>query len=150
MKNILNKIKNKFCSVCEVGTPSILLGYTSRGTCLDYVYDNFKIPYSFAWEVYSNEKRFQEMFDYENKQNTKPARTSFLKLSEEDTYEHVSSFVVNNVRSNTIMARTRTFSPSEKDYCIQLFNPISKYHYEFLMINWIKALLELLDYVEQN
>ena len=148
MKTILNTIKNKFCSVCDVGAPSKLLGYTSRGTCLDYIYDNYKIPYSFSWEVYSDEKVFTEMFNYEKKE--KPVSTSFLGISEENNYELVTSFVVNNIRSSTIRARTRTYSDYEKDYCIKLFNPISKSHYEFIMINWIKAILELLEYVKQN
>lgn len=69
MKEILNKLQQKYCKNCDMGSPSALIGYQSSGTCLDYIYDNFKVPYSLAWEIYSNERVFVELKEQINKQN---------------------------------------------------------------------------------
>ncbi len=61
MKEILGIIKKNYCKNCDLGAPSKLIGYKSSGTCLDYIYDNMKVPYSFAWEIYTNERVFTEL-----------------------------------------------------------------------------------------
>ncbi len=52
MLDILSQIDKKYCD-CEVGAAGAEIGYLSPGTCLDYAYDKLKIPYSFAFEIYS-------------------------------------------------------------------------------------------------
>jgi len=64
MKEILGIIKQKYCSNCDLGARSKLIGYKSSGTCLDYIYDKLKVPYSLAWEIYTNEREFGELKDY--------------------------------------------------------------------------------------
>lgn len=64
MKEILGIIKNKYCSTCDLGAPSKLIGYKSSGTCLDYIYDKLKVPYSLAWEIFTNEREFVELKRY--------------------------------------------------------------------------------------
>ena len=58
---MLNEIKDKFCQSCEVGSASLKIGYQSSGTCLDYIYDKLNVPFSFAWEIYTDEKSFPEI-----------------------------------------------------------------------------------------
>ncbi len=81
MDGILQNVKNNHCSICFVGTPFKLLNYDSSGTCVDYIYDNLKVPFSFAWEVYTNEKLFPEMKKYEEAHSKKKI---FLELDEEN------------------------------------------------------------------
>ena len=70
MKNILLEIQKEFCPVCAVGYPQQILGYKASGTCLDYIYEKEKIPYSFAWEIYGNEKIFtKETLQLHNNEN---------------------------------------------------------------------------------
>ncbi len=150
---VLNEIKSLYCPVCEVGIPSKLIGYSSRGTCLDYVYENYKIPYSLAWEIYTNEKPFKEMDEYAKANSNKKGKTneaSFLAVSEEDKYELVSTFTVNELSFKTTKAMDRTYLNDEKEYCIKLFNPLTKENYEFININWTKSLIHLLNYVKAN
>ena len=68
MNEILNDVKKNYCSVCFVGTPFKMLNYDSSGTCMDYIYDQEHVPFSFAWEVYTNEIKFPEMEQYIKKQ----------------------------------------------------------------------------------
>jgi hypothetical protein len=164
MKTVLNQIKNNFCPVCDVGAPSKLIGYTSRGTCLDYIYDKLRVPYSLAWEIYSNEKDFPEMNAYSKaningnsscssnsaEKNVNRLRNSFLSMNEEAAYELVSTFTVNDLRFRTNKAQVRTYSDDENEYCIKLFNPMTKSNYEYINITWTKALIHLLNYVKDN
>ena len=55
IKTILSEVKSIFCQNCLIGQPSKLIGYKSPGNCMDYAYDVLKIPFSMAWEIYTNE-----------------------------------------------------------------------------------------------
>lgn len=61
IKPVLLSIKEKFCSVCKLGSPSKLVGYKSPGTSLDYAYEKLKIPISLVWEIYTNEVKLPKM-----------------------------------------------------------------------------------------
>lgn len=150
MKNVLNKIKSKYCSICEVGSPSAFLGYKSSGTCLDYIYDTFKVPYSLAWEIYTNEKLLPEMekykdlnFEYQNG----PVNLESSFLSEDDLDEIVdydeSSFIE---KSST----RKLYTVRQNDKCLALFNPLIKSEFKYIIENWKKALVLLFNYVKEN
>jgi len=81
MNEILTKVKNSPCSNCFVGTPFKKLHYDTSGTCLDYVYDKLKVPFAFAWEIYTNEQNFPEMDKYisDNKHKLENNKDNFLK-----------------------------------------------------------------------
>ena len=116
MKTISEKIKNEFCSVCKVGPPSKLIGYKSSGTCLDYIYDNYKVPYSLAWEIYSNEVIFPEM--------------EFMKNSFKDINNQLDKFL-DDYEENK----------NDANYCLKLFNPIDRASYDFIISNWTMVLI---------
>jgi hypothetical protein len=48
---IMNALNPKYCD-CKVGSAGASLGYLCPGTCLDYAYEELKIPYPIAWEIY--------------------------------------------------------------------------------------------------
>jgi hypothetical protein len=52
MLDILSAIDKKYCD-CDYGAAGAGVGYLSPGTCLDYAFDVLKVPYSFAFEIYS-------------------------------------------------------------------------------------------------
>ena len=176
MYKVLNEIKGKYCSVCHVGPPSKLIGYKSSGTCLDYIYDNFKVPYSLAWEIYSSEEPFVELksFLYKGKKiNTQGnphsrrikqivknlQSTSFFSTNEKEELINSSSSKI-NLRKNTLLGLSynktsikklpKTYSIEENEICVSLFNPMSRLSYEFIITNWTKALIHLLHFVKIN
>ena len=86
MKTALNDIKDKFCKMCQVGAPSLNIGYRSSGTVLDYAYEKLKVPYTFVWEVYTDETKDPIMEEFKAKFTRKGShkmlkRRSFLELS---------------------------------------------------------------------
>jgi hypothetical protein len=109
MKNISNIIKNKFCSACKVGPPSKEIGYKSSGTCLDYIYTNYTVPYSLAWEIYSNETDFPEL-NY--------AKSIFNQKNNDGNFLDVEYF------------------ETQEDKCLKLFNPVDENSYSFIINNW--------------
>jgi len=82
MNEILTNVKNENCSVCFVGTPFKFLNYDCSGTCMDYIYEKLNVPFSFAWEIYTNEKEFPEMNNYIKKFQSNSSKVSgFLEIN---------------------------------------------------------------------
>ena len=117
MKAVLQSVKEKFCSVCLLGAPSTLIGYKSSGTCVDYAYKVLNIPYSFAWEIYTNEMELPEM---------KQIATHRFSQTRKK-----SSLLKNN------MLRSREDDNQE---CFNLFNPTNKIGVDWVTSNWTKVI----------
>jgi hypothetical protein len=129
MQEVLKEIQERFCPVCKVGAPSKLIGYKSSGTCLDYIYDNFKVPYSLAWEIYSNEVPFYDFLqgqtirnertdiDYtfmNNKENNKDQQA---KLKTLDTIDRLTKRINSlKTRSNISNMKFSNFLQIEQDF----------------------------------
>ena len=64
------------------------IGYKSSGTGMDYAYEKLKIPYSFVWEVNTDEQNNPELEEFKYKFANKREKIiklknlkSFLELS---------------------------------------------------------------------
>lgn len=149
MTEVLNFVMDSYCNnTCHSGPPSKLIGYKSSGTCLDYIYKNLSVPYSFAWEIYSDEKAFPALDEY--KVNSMQSYTTIVKseVSVENLQIRNSFFSLEdkvvltgaNDSSNINMRSfLKKYSDQEKDICLSLFNPIDKLSYEFIIDNWTKV-----------
>ena len=80
MKESLIEIKDKFCKMCQVGAPSMHIGYKSSGTGMDYAHEKLKIPYSFVWEVYTDEQNNPELEEFKSKFATKRKNNKFKEF----------------------------------------------------------------------
>lgn len=60
MMSIVQDINGKYCRDCGVGAAGKEVGYLCPGTCLDYIYEDLKADYSFAFEIYSNNYNIRE------------------------------------------------------------------------------------------
>jgi len=60
MVKALEGLNKEYCN-CEMGPAGLNVGYLSSGQSLDYVYDNIKAPYSYAFEIYSRDKNIPAM-----------------------------------------------------------------------------------------
>jgi len=52
MLKALDGLNKDYCD-CKTRPAGLNVGYTSPGTSLDYAYDLLKVPYSYAFEIYS-------------------------------------------------------------------------------------------------
>lgn len=147
----MSDIKEKHCKVCYVGTPYNMLKYDSSGTCLDYIYEKLKVPFSFAWEVYSNEKFFPEMDNYIN--NNK--KLEYSRILETDIIKSFNNLRIKNTSiikadMNKITYKKPqlvdwSYNIETNNNCYLLFNPKEKEGFDFLINNWSQALVTLIN-----
>lgn len=73
MLQVLDTLNSKYCG-CDVGAAGDKVGYLCPGTCLDYAYDKVKVPYTYAFEIYSNYKPIPAMMQLTHllQMNSKP------------------------------------------------------------------------------
>jgi hypothetical protein len=170
MKKVLTELQGKYCSVCGVGSPSKLLKYQSSGTCLDYIYSKLNVPYSLAWEIYTDEielpslkKKQQEnqslKYSFKDKPKNYINKQDIINSSDHFSNDNsilkertriVSNFLAieekeqvnNNVEMD--MKRGKRYSSSENDLCAHLFNPLDKLSYDFILDNWHKVYIFLI------
>jgi len=146
MKKILKQIKNQFCKVCQVGAPSLNIGYISSGTGLDYVYTKLKVPYTYVFEVYTNEIKNPDLIEYKRKMEKKNLKRINFKEKEDD---------INFIQTTTKVHLDRKFlkkkvlSKDDNNECIELFNPLDKHSYNYIISNWTKVLKFLINSVKK-
>jgi hypothetical protein len=130
MHQVLNNVKSKFCSACQLGQPSKLIGYKSSGTCLDYIYDTYKVPYSLAWEIYSNEVQLPELeFAKQSFKNLRVESMNGLSHGE----KHIDRDYI------------KQYTDDNNEYCLKLFNPVDKISYDFIINNWTMVFIFLIS-----
>lgn len=131
MINILKAIQSKYCKQCYVGSPAETLNYFSYGNCLDYAYDVLKIPYSFAWEIYSGETINEEL-------NVIKQKNQMKRMLRKYKQSVISSFI------------EKAYSQKLKDRCIDLFNPLDRTSYDFIIERFKKGIVDLVKYANKN
>lgn len=129
------QMKEKFCSVCKVGSPSLLIGYKSSGTCLDYAYKKMKIPYTFAFEIYTDEEQLPEM------EKNMSYNSRFLEKKIKIRNKNLKL-----LKKELLMGQKSHYTYEENDLCLSLFNPTDKTRYNYIIDNWTKVDLFKLGY----
>lgn len=130
LSKLLTDIKSLFCSSCDLGMPFKLIGYNSSGTSMDYMYEKLKIPISMTWELYTNERVFQELEEY------KRMKKEFRFVSTE------------NLRRRPPSYESLDEIPDNLSECFSLFNPKTPSDLEFTIRNWISAFQYFLNNIQ--
>ena len=52
LERIVTELRDDFCEDCAIGNSYDILDYLAYGTCVDYAYDEARVPYSLAFEIY--------------------------------------------------------------------------------------------------
>merc|ERR1711959_251408 len=76
MVEILRKANKQYCN-CDTGAAGKEVGYLCPGTCLDYMYDDLTVPYSFAFEIYERDNGFK-----------RPSLTSLFQKGMKEHHDH--------------------------------------------------------------
>lgn len=128
LKSVVKNIQNKFCSSCLAGSASKLIRYKSSGTSLDYAYSVLKIPYSFAWEIFTDETSFPEM------QRALGEQTEIFLQKSNGNSSNFSRYL-----KYMSTSEQHVHSDDENEDCYNLFNPKTKKHYNFVVSHWTKV-----------
>ena len=54
MAKLVRKVDDETCN-CPLGEAVVKVGYSSWGTCIDWVYKNLKTPYVYAFEIFTSQ-----------------------------------------------------------------------------------------------
>jgi hypothetical protein len=147
MMSVLQKVDSKYCK-CPFGAAGTEVGYPCPGTSIDWVYDQLKAPYSFAFEIFvdpiqddSLKQRWEE--------KVRVLASSFLQHEHQvhrlgsshfkSLYEtHSSDFVHSNATSKRRQAR---------EQCFSLYNPVTEALYNKTVDNWARAYLDMAEII---
>lgn len=152
MMEILKKVDSDHCE-CPFGAAGREVGYPCPGTCLDWVYDHLKTPYSFAFEIFTThaadeslKARWQEKMEsgpglfYQAHSHLAHAHfqdlfadhpSCFVQLSQEHQKKHLGFGMTN-------------------DECFHQFNPDNEEELNSVIDNWASAYLDTADMVAQK
>lgn len=150
MMAILKALDAGHCK-CPFGAAGREVGYSCPGTCLDWVYDELKAPYAFAFEIYVNPEEDSSLLERWQKKIETPG-ASFLQLNStlahshfQDLFEeHPSSFVqVRSQKRGKIIGMTT-------EECFAQFNPPDETTFRNVVDNWAGAYLDMANMVAAN
>lgn len=144
MLSMLNKLKNELCPICSVGDPIKILQYKASGNCMDYVFEKLKVPYSIAWEIFTNDKQFKQMDEFINSERNKnyknPDKITEIYNNKFNSLKNsfMESSTKVNLKSNNQrrLMKNRTFTESENKMCFKMFNPANKEVYDYTINLW--------------
>eukprot|EP00927_Polykrikos_kofoidii_P026018 TRINITY_DN2325_c0_g1_i5.p1 TRINITY_DN2325_c0_g1~~TRINITY_DN2325_c0_g1_i5.p1 ORF type:complete len:424 (-),score=69.19 TRINITY_DN2325_c0_g1_i5:46-1317(-) len=145
MMSVLQAIDRDHCQ-CPFGAAGKEVGYSCPGTCLDWVYDQLKTPYAFAFEIYAGpeyaaalRERWEEKLQDGNgafyQLNSNLAHSHFRDLFE----EHPSGFI----QLSSKHRHRRTRNGRAPDECFEQFNPRTSEEYSSTVENWSSAYLQM-------
>lgn len=146
MMSILKSLDTRYCE-CPFGAAGREVGYACPGTCLDWIYDELKTPYSFAFEIYIGpeydfglKERFEEKMRAQAgafyQQSAILAHRQFSDIFT----DHPSCFVQKKANERHFQHLAFEEDPSD---CFGRFNPNTEQRYKDTVTNWVSAYLDM-------
>jgi len=140
MLHMLQDLDAKYCQ-CPYGGAGKEVGYACPGTCLDWIYDELKTPYAFAFEIYAhpmNGKALRARWEEKIKEDGAFIQKNSLAHSNfHDVFQrHPSDFV--QLHDNQILGKN--VQPQD---CFVIFNPTTKEGYDKELNNWVNSYIDM-------
>ena len=175
---VLDVLNDKYCN-CKAGPAANELVYLCPGNCLDYAYEKELVHYSFAFEIFTNQKKNKLFLDIINSDNPKVFNykefisnysrdnlaTLFIEKDQIKTTKLKGSFLqidslnVENLKHHdhshdenseySCFAQSMTKYPRTKEFCLNQFNPLTQKHRDNTVINWTNVIFELVSLINQ-
>lgn len=150
MMHVLRDLDEAYCQ-CPYGGAGKEVGYPCPGTSLDWVYEELKTPYVYAFEIYTSPKYadgLHERWQQKLRQNATALLQSRSSLAHEhfrDLFSgHPTSFVQRRGNATNYEDLADGWLPEE---CLELFNPVTQAEYTKTVHNWVAAYLDMADLV---
>jgi len=144
MMEVLKTLDEKHCK-CPFGAAGKEVGYACPGTSLDWIYDQMKTPFAFAFEIYVSPNEDE---DLTNRwlQKVQGGGSSLLEGGSHLAHSHFSDLFQRH-GSDFVHTSKSTAKQSSRqkddDACFSQFNPDTKERYEATVKNWASAYLEM-------
>ncbi len=119
MFTMLKNLDTEYCQ-CPFGAAGREVGYSCPGTCLDYVYDELGVEYSFAFEIFTWKQDWPDLKSRFQEKLNSPS--DFLQLA---SHDHMSNRL------------------DDPDECFARFNPTTESDFKETLVTWSNAYLDL-------
>jgi len=147
MMEILKKLDKGHCQ-CPYGAAGKEVGYSCPGTCLDWVYDQMKADYAFAFEIYTN-PALDDMLRERWEEKIQNGDGAFYQLSSHLGHSHFKD-VFEDHPSSFVQVKSQKRSHMSPEECFAQFNPDSEEEFKSTVENWSQAYLEMANMVAAN
>jgi len=152
MMNILKALDKDHCE-CPFGAAGKEVGYSCPGTCLDWVYDKLQTPYAFAFEIYTDPSKNEELKEQWSEKMEKGGGGAFYQAHSHLGNKHFKD-VFTKVPSDFVQVkaehRHRHRRHLEPDECFGNFNPDTQERYDSTVQNWSEVYLGMAEMVASN
>jgi hypothetical protein len=143
MMQILSEIDAQHCQ-CPYGAAGKEVGYSCPGTCLDYIFDEVKAQYAFAYEIYVGDGR--EDLKARWKAKVASEKGALLQATSDLSHEHFRD-IFEDFPSSFIQLESASERHHQQDYCFGMFNPYTKEEYDSTVENWSEVYLQTAEKV---
>lgn len=143
MMQILKDLDQDHCQ-CPFGAAGREVGYSCPGTCLDYVYDQLQAQYAFAFEIYTDPSKDEELRERWEEKIHPDGPGFFLQETAHLAHEHFHDIFVSHP-SDFIQLQESTHNGNgmSSGECFQNFNPGDEEEYKSVIENWSTAYLDM-------
>eukprot|EP00386_Alphamonas_edax_P006649 GDKI01021468.1.p1 GENE.GDKI01021468.1~~GDKI01021468.1.p1 ORF type:complete len:484 (+),score=143.58 GDKI01021468.1:126-1454(+) len=153
MHAILSEVDKSYCN-CPFGAAGKEVGYECPGTCVDWVYDKLGVPFSFAWEIYTDNSRKEELYQEWkelSQANSFLAVKSEAHLASSKYHKLFSQFPSSFVQLSAATQQKHDSSDSDmsSQECMFQFNPTTQQAFDDTLFNWSQAYLKTADLVTE-
>lgn len=137
MMQILKKLDAAHCQ-CPYGAAGREVGYACPGTCVDWAYGKLKVPYSFAFEIFTSPDMGADLKSrWEEK--LKSGGSALLETGADLGHAHFGSLF--EVHQSDFVSRPGHLKGRLE--CFSTYNPTTEAHYNSTVENWAHAYLEM-------
>jgi hypothetical protein len=147
MMEILKNLDKDHCE-CPFGAAGKEVGYSCPGTCLDWVYDKLQTPFAFAFEIYTDPVKDEDLKARWN-EKMQNGMGAFYQASSHLAHDHFSS-VFHQCPSDFVQLKLETKRHLSQEECFSNFNPPTQESFEKVTSNWSDAYLDMAEMVAEK
>jgi hypothetical protein len=173
MLQIVKTVNTKYCN-CKAGSIGNELWYLCPGTCLDYSFEELKVKYTFAFEIYDGETKNSHFLNIIN--DPSPKKFKYKEFIKDYNNDLSLNFLIQmnssldggkNLRKGNQFNFMEKFSyykdknfeyscfsqiklqDTDNENCKKQMNPLTGRHFRNTLINWLNVYFELFSLVYQ-
>merc|ERR1719201_386104 len=147
MMQMLKDLDKDHCQ-CPFGAAGREVGYSCPGTCLDWVYDQLKTPYAFAFEIYTGPE-MDGMLKSRWQAKLAEEGGSFIQANRTLAHKHFKDVFSANPSDFVQLKSEKHRHGMTEEECFSNFNPDTKERFEWVVDNWSNAYLDMAEMVAQ-
>jgi len=141
MLEVLRTLDKSYCQ-CPFGAAGREVGYPCPGTCLDWVYDNLKTPYVFAFEIYTSPEN-SESLQTRWEDEVADGAMALLQQGDHLGHEQFRQLFQEHPSDFVSLSQQKSGEAQSSESCFRAFNPTQEAEYRQVLQNWVSAYMDM-------